>query len=244
MRALPFAVLLLSAPAWAGPPFVTDDPVPIEYGTWEINNALVGTLVRGGATAGIPSIDVNYGILPGVQLHIQPQLAAVWGTPGRFAGPGDTQFGTKIRLIDEDSQSWTPMVSLYPIYTAPTGNARHGLGTGHGSTFLPVWADKTLGNWIIDGGFGYSINPGAQGRNAWFAGGLLLYKVTSALQLGSELFLQTAQQRGAKDACGFNIGGSYDISPTYHVLFSVGQGLMNRNATNRLSFYFAVQTSF
>jgi hypothetical protein len=41
--------------------------------------------------------------------------------------------------------------------------------------FLPVWVDKTFGKWIVDGGVGYSINPGAQRRNSWFAGALLLY---------------------------------------------------------------------
>jgi len=79
---------------------------------------------------------------------VQPQLAEAWGPAGTEVGIGDTQLGAKIRLMDEDKQGWTPAVSLFPIFTAPTG-----------SMFLPVWVDKTFGKWIVDGGVGYSINP-------------------------------------------------------------------------------------
>jgi hypothetical protein len=242
--AVMLAAALWPAAAFGGPPFVTDDPVPVDVGNWEINNALTGTLVRGAAATGLPSIDANYGVFAGVQLHVQPQFSVVWSDGVAQAGAGDTQFGAKIRLLDEDKQGWMPMVSIYPIFTAPTGNAGRGLGAGVGRMFLPVWADKTFGKWIVDGGAGLSIDPGGQGRNAWFVGGLLLYQFTDALQLGGEAFLQTAQARGARDAPGFNLGGSYDLSRTYHLLFSAGQGLANVAVTNRLSFYLALQITF
>jgi hypothetical protein len=238
------ASLAAPLPAAAGPPFVTDDPVPVEYQGWEINNALLGTLVRGGALAGLPSIDINYGAWPGIQLHLQPQIAAAWGATGIDAGIGDTQIGAKIRLLDENQQGWTPMVSIYPIFTAPTGNASRALGAGVGRTFLPVWVDKTFGNWIVDGGAAYSINPGSAGRNAWFVGGLLLYQFTKNLQLGGELFLQTAQIRGAPSAPGFNLGGTYDFTHNYHLLFSAGQGLSHVSSANRCSLYLALQLTY
>lgn len=238
------AISLLPTVALAGPPFVTDDPVPVDYQHWEINYALTGTLVRGGGTAGLPSVDANYGALPGLQLHLQPQVTAVWDSSGTRLGLGDTQFGAKIRLIDEDQQGWVPMVSIYPIVTAATGNARRGLGAGVDRAFLPVWIDKTFGKWVVDGGVGYLIDPGAEGRNAWFVGGLLLYQLTDGLQLGGEVFLQTAQISGMKNAPGFNLGGSYDLSSTYHLLFSAGQGLANQSTTNRFSIYLALQVTF
>ena len=231
-------------PALAGPPFVTDDPVPVEYQHWEVNIALTGTLEGAGGVASLPSIDANYGLLPGVQFHIQPQLAAVWTAGITQAGFGDTQVGAKVRLLDEDKRGWTPMVSIYPIFTAPTGNTQRGLGFGVGQTFLPVWVSKTIGKWVIDGGAGYGINPGARGRNAWFLGGLLLYQITDALALGGEAFMQTAQQRDGRNAPGFNLGGSYDFNNTYHLLFSAGRGLANQAATDRASAYLALQVTF
>ena len=179
-RALHMALLLMPPSAFAGPPFVTDDPVPVDAQGWEINNALTGTLVRGGGVAGLPSIDANYGIWPGIQLHLQPQIAVVWGPDGTQAGVGDTQIGAKIRLLDEDRDGGMPMVSIYPTFTAPAGNATRDLGTGVGRKFLPVWADKIFGKWIVDAGAGYAINPGSAGKNAWLVGGLLLYQFTDA----------------------------------------------------------------
>jgi hypothetical protein len=35
--------LLSAAPALAGPPFVTDDPEPVDYQHFEINTAMQGT---------------------------------------------------------------------------------------------------------------------------------------------------------------------------------------------------------
>jgi|SRR5271165_1292242 len=226
------------------PPFVTDDPVPVDYQGWEINYAMTATVVHGGATAALPGIDVNYGAFPGVQLHLQPQFTTVWSPAGTEAGIGDTQIGAKVRLIDEDKQGWTPMVSIYPIFTIPTGDAQRSLGAGVGRTLLPVWAEKTFGKWIVDGGVGYSIDSGAQGKNAWFVGGLLLYQLTDAFQVGGEIFVQTAQAVGEKNAPGFNLGGSYDLSQTYHLLFSAGQGLANQAITNRFSAYLALQVTF
>lgn len=71
------ALTLLTAvsPAWAGPPFVTDDPEPVEYKHWEVNYAFTETWRRGEASAGLPSADINYGIVPGVQLHLQPRYS-------------------------------------------------------------------------------------------------------------------------------------------------------------------------
>jgi hypothetical protein len=230
--------------ALAGPPFVTDDPVPVENQGWEINTSLVGTLVRDGGASAAPSVDINYGAQPWLQLHLQPQVTAVWAAAGTEAGIGDTQVGAKIRLLDEDKQGWAPMVSVYPIFTAPTGNAARGLGAGLGNIFLPVWVDKTFGKWIVDGGAGYSINPGTQRRNSWFAGALLLYQLTDVLQLGGEVYQQTAAVRGTPNAPGFNLGGSYDFSQTCHILFSAGRGFSHASGVNIFSYYLGLQLTF
>jgi len=70
-----FGLSLGSAPAWAGPPFVTDDPEPVEARAWEINTALTGQRAKDGTAALLPVIDINYGLVSGLQLHLQPQAA-------------------------------------------------------------------------------------------------------------------------------------------------------------------------
>ena len=236
--------MLLPAAALAGPPFVTDDPVPVDLHGWEINNAVSVITARDGTGAALPSIDINYGVLPGVQLHLQPQISANWGRTAAQAGIGDTQAGAKIRLLDEDRQGWAPMVSLYPIVTAPSGNAHRGLGTGTTAIFAPIWVDKTFGKWTVDGGGGPTVTRGQGMQTAWFAGALLLYQVNEPLALGGEVFQQTSILRGGRSAPGFNLGGSYDFTHTYHALFSAGRGLANQSETNRLAAYLALQVTF
>jgi hypothetical protein len=46
----------MPSPSAAGPPFLTDDPEPVDYDQWEIICFSMGTLVQGDAA----------GILPGV----------------------------------------------------------------------------------------------------------------------------------------------------------------------------------
>jgi hypothetical protein len=67
--------LLWAVPCLAGPPFVTDDPEPVDYQKWEVNYALTGSHNQAGTGAFLPQVDMNYGIAEGVQFHMQPQLA-------------------------------------------------------------------------------------------------------------------------------------------------------------------------
>jgi hypothetical protein len=61
------------------------------------------------------------------------------------------------------------------------------------------------------------------------------------LALGGELFHQTASTIGGKDATGFNLGGIYDFTDHYHLLFSAGRGLQNVPDSNQFSYYLAIQ---
>jgi len=237
------ALLVASPTASAGPPFVTDDPEPVDPNTWEVNYALTGTLMRDGGDGSLPLVDANYGAMPGLQLHIQPQLAIAHSNGRTHFGIGDTEIGVKYRLIEEDDNGWVPLVSVYPLMQLPTGSTRRGLGEGTVRTFLPIWAQKTIDRWTIYGGGGYGINPGG-GKNAWFVGGVALYQVTETLQLGGELFLQTAEAPGYPDAPGFNLGGSYELSENFRLLFSAGSGFANRAETNQFSGYVALQVKY
>jgi len=238
------ASLTLALPSQAGPPFVTDDPEPPELGHWEINSAVAGTLVHGGASASLPVVDANYGGAPGLQLHIQPQMAYVRTPEGTQYGFGDLEVGAKYRFIDEDEDGWMPAVAVYPLFEIPTGDRGRGLGAGVGRTFLPVWAEKTIGKWTVYGGGGYGINPGAAGKNNWRIGGVALYQFTEKLQFGGEAFFQTAAAPGDGDAPGFNLGGSYVLTEDLNLLFSAGRGLANASENNRFSGYLGLQVIY
>jgi len=247
--AIPAAVLLaaaamLAGPATAGPPFRTDDPEPVDYQHWEVYAFSTGTEVHGDAAGILPGIEVNYGAAPGVQLHIIMPLAYDSADGGTRFGYGDTELGVKIRLVDEDKDGWRPMIGVFPLIELSSGNARRGLGAGYTREFLPLWIQKSFGDWTSYGGGGYNINPGPGNKNYWFAGWYLQRQVTDQLALGGEIFHQTADRIGGGDSTGFNLGGIFDFTEHHHLLFSAGRGLQNARDSNQLSNYFGYQLTF
>jgi hypothetical protein len=219
------AALAAWAPALAGPPFITDDPEPVDLGHWEVYAFSAGAIGSGDASGLGPAIEVNYGAASDLQLHLIADLAydAPSGSPSRM-GPGDTELGAKYRFVDPGKDDWWPQVGVFPLVELPSGDARRGLGAGYVQAFLPVWAQKDFGKWTTYGGGGYWINPGPGSRDYWFAGWLLQRQVTDRLALGAEVFHQTASLVGRDGSTGFNLGGQYDLSKHDHILFSAGRG--------------------
>jgi hypothetical protein len=240
-----FAGLLSATSAFAGPPFRTDDPEPVDYRHWEVYGFSQSTRISGDLSGTLFGVEVNYGAAPDLQLHVVVPLAFDDPSGGKWqTGIGDTELGLKYRFVQEDDEGWRPMIGIFPLVEVSTGDAGRGLGAGHTREFLPVWVQKSWGDWQTYGGGGYWINPGAGNRNYWFAGWLLQRKITEQLTLGGELFHQTADTAGGSDSTGFNIGGFYDFTENHHLLFSVGRGLQNANNSNQFSYYFAYQLTF
>jgi hypothetical protein len=238
-------ILAATMPVMAGPPFRTDDPEPVDLGHWEVYGFSAGTHVQGDTSGILPGVEINYGAAPNLQLHIVTPLAfdKPQGSGTKF-GYGDTELGAKYRFVEEDENGWRPQIGIFPLLEAPTGNAARGLGTGHAHEFFPLWIQKSFGKWLSYGGGGYWNNPGAGNKNYWFVGWLLQRQVTDQLALGGEIFNQTAATIGGHDGSGFNLGGIYDFTDHYHILFSAGRGITNATGTNEFSYYLAFQWTF
>lgn len=229
------AISCASVPAArAGPPYRTDDPEPVEYQHWEVYGFSTATSVAGDTSGTLPGIELNYGALPELQLHVIAPLAfdAPSGSGTKF-GMGDTELGVKYRFVAEDSDGWRPQIGVFPLVELPTANSGRGLGTGYTQFFLPLWVQKSFGAWTTYGGGGYWHNPGAGNRDYWFACWLLQRQVTDALAIGGELFHQTAATVGGSASTGFNLGAIYDFTDNYHLLVSAGRGLENAAKTNQ-----------
>ena len=136
------ALLVMPGPAVAGPPFRTDDPVPVDYQHWEIYVFSQGTHKQGDTSGTLPEVEINYGAAPNLQLHVAAPFGTFDkpdGSAGTKFGYGDTELGVKYRFIEESEQGWWPQVAVFPTYEAPTGNLQRGLGSGRGHEYLPVW---------------------------------------------------------------------------------------------------------
>jgi len=226
--------------ALAGPPFLTDDPEPVEYRHWEMYIATLSQGEHGGVAMTAPHFEVNYGIVPDLQIHLIAPLEYV-KIAGRSShyGYGDTELGTKWRFYNDEEKKF--MIGVYPLLEVPTGDESKGLGNGQPQVFLPLWLQKAWGPWLTYGGGGYWFNPGTGHKDFYFVGWELQRDINKYLTLGSEFFYQAPRETDDERHFGFNIGSIINITENHHILLSAGTDIIG--PTDFYS-YFAYQFTF
>jgi hypothetical protein len=190
-------LLLAASKLWAqGPPFQTDDPVPVDLHHYEfyIFGNTDGTPAETDSTG--PAFEFNWGAIPRVQLHavlpwgsINPSNNPVYlpgGTGPSAFGLIDTELGAKIAWIKESK--YIPQIGTFTMFEIPTGNYDKGLGVGTVWYKLPLWFQKNIGHWLLDGGAGETVVPQTEYRNFPYGGFLLKYTFGARLELGGEVF--------------------------------------------------------
>jgi hypothetical protein len=226
--------------ALAGPPFITDDPEPVEYKHWEIYLAAQYRHDRDQDSSTLPHVEINYGLLPDVQIHLIAPLQYVkpQGAQSQY-GYGDTELGVKYRFIQETD--YIPQVGIFPLIELPTGDSDKGLGSGQTQYFLPIWLQKSRGPWTTYGGGGYWINPGGKNKDWWQFGWQIQREINKTLTMGMEIYYKTASTADSNDSTGYSVGTIINFTENHHLLVSAGQDI---NGPNYLSAYVAYQWTF
>jgi hypothetical protein len=238
--ALVLATLFGSSPASAGPPYVTDDPEPVELHHWELYLASQSFHDRDGWTGTAPHIEVNYGAIPDLQLHVIAPLAYAVPAQGKASfGYGDTELGIKFRFVQE--QKWVPMIGTFPLLEVPSGAGNRGLGNGSAQVFLPVWLQKSFGPWTTYGGVGVWIDAGDRDRHWWYFGWQVQRQICDGFTLGAEVFHTTPEEHGGEGDTRFNVGGVIDFTEVHHLLLSAGRSFQG---SNLFQGYLAYQLTF
>ena len=236
--------LFSSEPVFAGAPFVTDDPEPVKVHDFEVNYAISKTWVDASSSLALPSIDINYGYSDNLQLHVQSRFSYLRESGDKQFGFDNTEIGVKYRMLHQEKNDVEFMLGIYPMLQLPTGNKKLGDASGRTQLFLPIWAQLNTDNWTVYGGTGYRINNYISGTNSWFLGVTALYEINDHFKIGGELFRESATTRGDQYSSGFNVGGIYNISKNYGLLFSAGRALNNIAQTNKLSAFLAIQVIY
>ena len=237
--------MLAGPPAWAGPPFVTDDTDTPDKGHFEINLAAQYTRFVGGSVGNVPSLEVKYGVLGNLEASVLVPmgLSQVSGV-GTNVGFGDVEVSLKYRFVEEDAWGWRPSIAIAPQINLPSGSEPRGLGAGRVTGFIPVWLQKDFNQWTVFGGGGPNINPGPDQKNWWFAGIAVLRELSPSWTVGGEVYYTTPEATGLRNTMGFNLGAIYTINDTYQILFSAGRNLINARDTNQFSTYIGIQFNF
>jgi hypothetical protein len=228
------ALVSSAATAWAGPPFQTDDPEPIDFRNYEFYTFATsdGTPIETD-TAG-PAIEFNWGALPNVHLHIivpvaailpsnNPQVAPNGIGPNEY-GLGDIETGVKYRFVQESKHR--PMIGTFVMFELPSGSARRGLGVGKTWYKVPIWAQKSFGPWTTYGGVGETFVNAPGYRNFTYGGWLAQRDIGKKWTLGTEVFSHGAEGLATpqiKSATLVDVGGYYKFrDPGFQLLFAYG----------------------
>ena len=218
--------LLCAQATYAGPPFNTDDPDPVEYKHWEFYISTINTFRPTEWTGTCPHFEMNYGLVQNVQVHLITPLNYDATSKEVDLGYAYTEVGMKYRFVKETKS--TPEIGTFPIIEIPTIK-NDKFSNGSVQVYLPLWLQKSWDKLTTYGGAGYWINPGSNNRNWLFAGWELQYDISKVVTLGGELYFQSANAVGSKSSLAFNFGGIINASEKTHFIFSVGHSIINDN---------------
>ena len=226
--------------AYAGPPFVTDDPQPTDYGHFEIYAFTQGSEARDGVGTAT-GIDFNYGALPDLQLTaVLPVEVRFPGIGPRVAGLGNIELAAKYKFLHQEDLGWD--VAAFPRVFLPSASAL--VGERHASFLLPIWVQKDFGAWSTFGGGGCVIDRGGDSQDYCLAGWALTRRIAPDLTIGAEVVHQGADTKGGRAFTGAGAGVIYDLSEHLHLLAYAGPGLQNAGETARTSWYTSILFTF
>jgi hypothetical protein len=217
-----FSSLFISQLCFAGPPFDTDDPEPVDFKHWEYYLSSMNTFQPGFATGTLPHFEMNYGIIPNCQFHMELPMNYNKIRHEEFEyGYSTTELGFKYRFFQSKDKSL--QIGIFPIFELPT--IKNKIFSNNLQIYLPLWIQKTRGNWTTYGGCGYWINSGTNNKNWLFTGWEIQYDFSKFFTLGGELFYRTASTVDSRSFAGFNIGGFVNISDNIHFIYSFGHSI-------------------
>jgi hypothetical protein len=223
------AALACAAPAVAGPPYLTDDPAPTETGHWEIYAFATGEGRRStfDADAGV---DLNYGLIPGLQLTATLPLSFSHDKGQSWrGGSGDVELGTKFRFLNNEKAGFS--AAVFPRLFLPTSSLA---GSGKPRILMPVWLQQDLGKMSIFGGGGYQINPGSENRDFWQAAVAVTHQMSDRVSAGTEVAWQGPDARGAALQTRAGIGAVVKLTEHRSLLVSGGPTWADHQTSFRL----------
>jgi hypothetical protein len=219
LRAL--AALLFAgaaAPALAGPPYLTDDPVPTDTGHWEVY-AFTAVEGRKSTLDADGGVDLNYGPVKNVQLTATlPVSASHAPIEGWRSGTGDVELGVKYRFFNDERRGIS--AAVFPRAILPTSSLAQ---NGRTRFLVPLWLGKDFaGGTSLFGGGGYEINPGPGNRDFWQAALAVTHDVGKSVSLGAEITRQGADTVGGTAQTRAGIGSIVKLGGPYALLVSGG----------------------
>lgn len=201
---------------------LTDDPGVVDLHRWEINTSINATIANNLQLA-IPYFDVNYGVVPHLQLKAEAPYVLSFDHKEITREFGEIAVGVKFQFLN-DSKTFIS-AGTYPQYVL----------RGNKGFLLPLLLEKTFGKFLIGEDIGFFF--GENNENNFQLGNLLGYQATDKLQLMAEYFLQKNCSSDAAAAGFINFGFRKIISKTFTIMGSSGTQVATPPFTEQEHFF-------
>ena len=223
MRWPAWLAFVLSVPAWASHPLLTEDTGVLGKGTWEFE--LHGERARD-SEAGVTrrrsdvAAKLGYGVLE--TLNVELELPYVRETTAQ--GRGDASLSLKWRFHEKEGFS----LAFKPDLLLPTGRDEVGLGAGRVRWAANLAASYERGKLELLGHLGYTHNRNRIGERSslWHASAALLYSLTEKLKLLADYGRDSSPDpAGGAPSRELVLGATYAISERIDLGLGVKKGL-------------------
>ena len=198
---------------WQDHHFNTDDPEPVDFKHWEFYLSTINAYTPGFSQGTLPHFEINYGVVPDVQLHTIIPLNYINENLNEntnenqnqfYYGYAYTEFGIKYRFVKENDN--TPQIGTFPIIEIPTSKTNE-INNGKPQIYIPIWFQKSINKFTTYGGGGFWYNPGTGNRNWYFVGWQAQYDISKFITLGAEIFYHSTETIFLKSSTCVNPGG-------------------------------------
>ena len=225
---LPLA--FVTAPrAFAGSPFLTDDPGFAPKG-WEIKLETIYEHDKGQDVLTTPVVDINYSLTEHFKLNLTLAGKSVFPDNGSSAyGITDTDFKFKYRFLDEKPDKWWPALSIAPDVGLPTASKARGLGNGSYGFRFPVQIGKSFDKLYLYMEVGYQFVFDQKQSDSIVHGMAAQYQLTEKWNVGAELYDTIPIDKGSDYTALANLGAIYQFDEHWQLQGTIGRTLRNHS---------------
>ena len=218
----------LSSVLRAGPPFFTDDPVPVSLRNWEFYIASQHFIARSIVSGTLPQIEVNYGAITNVQLHlIMPMaFAKPKGLPFQY-GPGDIEFGVKVRFVGETRSR--PQIGTFPHIDLPAGSPARGLGADMFKFSCRSGSKKAGGRGRLTAEAATGSIRVRETRTIAVLDWEVQRDLSKWMTVGAEIISNSPKALGETGETGFNLGALLSVGKGQTLMVSAGRDFHGPN---------------
>lgn len=200
----------------------TDDARVADYKEWELNPS-IQILVTDHLTFSAPHIDLNYGVLPNLQLKVEaPLLLDFKQNQSTEMSLGVLNFGIKYRFIDEEK--YFVSGATFPQYNFTVDKG----------LLIPVFFEKTIGRVLFGIANAYFI--GASNNDRYELGFLSGYRISERFHMMIEYFHVNNLSKPKSTNGLINLGFRREFNESLFLMGSFGREVLLTNPIEKTHF--------